>query len=116
MTYVMIAVFQIEELPDVIKEFISSGMVKSVKPAYERGVVDTIQKPSKREKIAELDRETLLEFIKENGEVGYKDLTPANLGLREQSISYNLKILVENGNLVRTGETKPYKYKVAEGA
>jgi hypothetical protein len=114
MTYVMIAVFQIEELPDVMREFISSGAVKSVKPAYEGSVVKSNQKPIKTKIKTRQDRDVILKFIKDKGDVGYNDISSANLEIEEKSLGYNLTFLIDRGDLVRTGDEKPYRYKVPE--
>jgi hypothetical protein len=76
MAYVMIAVFQIEELPDVIREFVTSGKVKVEKPNYEGNVVKTTpEPPTKRIKNPiSHDKKLLLEFISESGDVGYVEI------------------------------------------
>ena len=115
MAYVMIAVFQIEELPDVIREFITSGKVGSVKPVYEGNVVRATPEPSKKRTKHPIghDRNLLLKFISEAGDVGYDDIMSAGLGVADKSLVYNLNYLIDKGEIVRIGE-KPYRYKIAE--
>lgn len=102
MPYVMIAVFDVEELPNVLREFIGTGKVESVKPAY----VNTRKATNK-------DRAKILEFIKEKGDVGYDDVLKAELGMNAKSLGYNLKELIDSGEIIRIGE-KPYRYQIAE--
>ena len=102
MPYVMIAVFDIEELPDVLREFIGTGKVVSVKPAYVNN-----------RKATNKDRAIIIDFIKQNGDVGYDDIMETCIGINLKSLAYNLKELVDTGVIVRLGE-KPYRYKMAE--
>ena len=112
MAYVMIAVFPIEELPDVIKEFVLTGRAVSVKSSYEGNVVKAKPKPSKRNPIND-DRKLLLKFISQSGDVGYDDILSADLGIADKSLIYNLNYLIDKGEIVRVGE-KPYRYKISE--
>lgn len=125
MAYVMIAVFQIEELPDVIREFVTSGKVKVEKPSYEGNIVKaktgTVKKrtkpPPKSDDIIPSyigdDRTLLLKFISEAGDVGYDDIISSDLGIASKSLVYNLNYLIDRGKIVRIGE-KPYRYKISE--
>jgi hypothetical protein len=116
MAYVMIAVFQIEELPEVIREFVTSGKVKSVKPAYEKaGMFDppSLDALGKKKHPTGHDRKLILEFIKKRGTIGYNDLMGADLQITDKSLAYNLKYLADRGDIVRVGE-KPYRYKISE--
>jgi predicted HTH transcriptional regulator len=108
----MIAVFPIEELPDVIKEFVLTGRAVSVKSSYEGNVVKATPKPSKRNPIND-DRNKILQFIRESGDVGYSEITSADLQITNKSLAYNLKYLADRGDIVRIGE-KPYRYKISE--
>jgi hypothetical protein len=115
MAYVMIAVFPIEELPDVIREFVTSGRVKVEKPNYEGNVVKATPELSKKRTKHPIghDRNLLLEFIRQTGDVGYDDIMSADLGIADQSLAYNLNYLIDKGEIVRVGE-KPYRYKISE--
>jgi hypothetical protein len=115
MAYVLIAVFPIEELPDVIKEFITSGKVKSVNSAYEGVVVEAIPKAQKKRTKHPIgdDRNKILQFIGKNGDVGYSEITSADLLITDNSLTYNLKYLADRGDIVRSGQ-KPYRYKISE--
>jgi hypothetical protein len=116
MAYVMIAVFQIEELPDVIREFVTSGMVKSVKPAYQRGDISEVthtEALKKKKRPVGSDRALILEFIKARGAVDYDAVIHSDLGITDKSLAYNLKYLIDRGDLVRSG-SNPYKYQIPQ--
>ena len=115
MQYVMIAVFPIDELADVLKEFVSSGKVTSVKPSYEAVFVE--EKPEQAKKRGKHpighDRALLLNYFSDSGDVGYDDIISSDLGITEKSLVYNLNYLIDRGQIVRIGE-KPYRYQISK--